>query len=507
MSIDPTKQENTRLLQHVHPESWISPSTQEHYNLVIIGAGTAGLVTAAIAAAVGAKVALIEKNLMGGDCLNVGCVPSKGILRAAQAWASVSKLADFGVTIPNNVEYDFSRAMQRMRQIRADISAHDSAKRFSELGVDVFFGTARFDGPGRVKFADTVLRYKKAAICTGARASAPPIPGLSEIDYLTNESVFELDTLPKRLAIIGAGPIGCELAQAFARFGSQVTLLEMEPRVLPREDPDAASLIAQSLVSDGVQLLCNAHIESAGTDVNSKTLTVVHQGASTTLPFDQILIGAGRRPNIENLGLDSVGVKTDRSGVVVDRRLRTSSRDIYAAGDVCFPFKFTHTADAMAQILIQNALFPHPFGLGAAKTSDLIIPWCTYTSPEVAHVGLYEHEAIERGISIETHRVDMADVDRAIVGGATVGFAKLHLRQGSDEILGATIVAENAGELVSHITLLMNAGAGAKIIAKTIFPYPTQAEIHKKTVNAWRKAHFSARTRGLLQRWFAWIRG
>ena len=507
----PDDEFDRRLAANVHPPEWENPTPDGRYNLVVIGAGTAGLVTAAVAAGIGAKVALIERHLMGGDCLNVGCVPSKGVIRAARVWASARDGAGFGLTFPGGVERDFGAAMARMRRLRAAISHVDSAERFRSLGVDVFIGEGRFGGPDTVRVGDAALRFARAAVCTGARAAAPPIPGLAEAGYLTNETVFRLTALPRRLAVIGAGPIGCELAQAFARFGSEVTLFEQTSHILPREDPDAAAVVQARMAHDGVRFAFDTTVEgvdgaSAVGPGGGKRIRHTVGGESREVTVDEILVGVGRAPNVEGLGLEEAGVSCDRTGVQVDARLRTTNRRIYAAGDICFPFKFTHTADAMAQIVIQNALFPHPFGLGMASTESLNIPWCTYTEPEIAHVGMYEADARKKGIEVETFTQPLADVDRAVLDGEDAGFARVHVRKGTDRILGATIVAADAGNLISEVSVAMKAGAGLGTIGATIHPYPTQAEALRKAANQMRKARFTDRQKAVLTRLFAWRR-
>lgn len=506
----PDDAHNQQLVANVHPSDWVNPEPAGRYNIVVIGAGTAGLITAVIAAGLGAKVALIEKHLMGGDCLNVGCVPSKGVIRAARAWADLRRAEEFGVHIPAGVTYDFGAAMARMRKLRAKISRNDSAQRYRNLGVDVFIGTARFAGADTVVVegpaGNRTLDFTKAAICTGARAAAPPIPGLTEAGYLTNETVFSLTELPPRLGVIGAGPVGCELAQAFARFGSRVCLIEAQHGILPKEDRDAAQIVEQQLVKDGVHLLCCGQDLTISRADGGKRLTVDSHGRRHEVTVDEILVGVGRTPNVEGLGLDAVGVEFDKAGIKVNGRLQTSNPRIFAAGDVCSRYKFTHAADAMAQIVIQNALFPHPFGLGYATVDSLIMPWCTFTEPEVAHVGMYEQDAKDKGIEVETYTFKLDEVDRAILDGEDEGFARVHIQKGSDTILGATIVAAHAGEMIGEFSVLMKAGVGAKAIAGTIHPYPTQAEVNKKVVNLWRKAHFTQATRNRLIKLFAWMR-
>jgi pyruvate/2-oxoglutarate dehydrogenase complex dihydrolipoamide dehydrogenase (E3) component len=506
----PNDEHNRTLVGNVHPSNWVNPEPAGRYNIVVIGAGTAGLITAVIAASLGATVALIEKHLMGGDCLNVGCVPSKGIIRAARAWADLRNAEAFGLHIPPGVKYDFGAVMARMRKLRAQISHNDSAHRYKQLGVDVYIGSGRFTGADTIQVEGPsgirTLTFARAAVCTGARAAAPPTPGLKEAGYLTNETVFSLTELPPRIAVIGAGPIGCELAQSFARFGSQVSLIETAHGILPNEDRDAANIVEQQMLRDGVKLLC------CGKDVKvqkveaCKRLTVESHGQQYDVTVDEILVGVGRTPNVEGIGLEAVGVEYDKHGVTVNDRLQTTNPRIFAAGDICSRYKFTHAADAMAQIVIQNALFPHPLGIGYASVESLIMPWCTFTEPEVAHVGMNEKEAKEKGIEVETYTYKLNEVDRAILDGEDEGFARIHIQKGTDKIVGATIVAAHAGDMISEFSVAMKAGAGAKTIAATIHPYPTQAEVNKKVVNLWRKAHFTPQTKNWLMKLFAWMR-
>ncbi len=493
----PLDEHNRLLVSHVHPSDWVNPTPSGRYNMVVVGAGTAGLVTAVGAAGLGAKVALIERNLMGGDCLNVGCVPSKALIRAAHAMAEVRDAAEFGIEIPGGIKFDFGKMMERMRRLRAGISHHDSAARFTELGVDVYIGNATFTGRNTVEVEGATLEFSKACIATGARAARLPIPGLWDVGALTNESVFSLTELPPRLAVIGAGPIGVELAQSFARFGSEVTILENQRGILGREDRDAATIIEQSLIRDGVHLNCCQNTVNVRKDGQEKVIELegTEGGPRSELRVDEILVGVGRAPNVDNLGLETAGVKYDKRGVEVDDFLRTSNSDIYAAGDVCFAYKFTHTADALARIVIGNALF---FGRG--RTSALTIPWCTYTDPEIAHVGLYEHDADKKGIAIDSYKVDMSTVDRAILESETDGFVKIHCKKGSDEILGATIVARHAGEMISEITTAMIGGVGLASIAKTIHPYPTQAEAIKKAADAYNRTRLTPFVKNLFDK-------
>ena len=506
----PNDEHNRTLVSNVHPSNWVNPEPAGRYNIVVIGAGTAGLITSVVAASLGAKVALVEKHLMGGDCLNVGCVPSKGIIRAARAWADVRNAEEFGLHIPPGVKYDFGAVMERMRKLRAQISHNDSVQRYTKLGVDVYIGNGRFIGNDTIQVegpaGHRTLTFAKAAVCTGARASVPPTPGLKEAGYLTNETVFSLTELPQRIGVIGAGPIGCELAQSFARFGSQVYLIETQHGILPKEDRDAAEIVEQRMLRDGVKLLCCAKDVKITKTGTGKRLTIDSHGQQYDVALEEVFVGVGRTPNVETIGLEAVGIEYDGNGIKVNERLQTTNPRVFAAGDVCSRYKFTHAADAMAQIVIQNALFPHPLGLGYASVESLIMPWCTFTEPEVAHVGMYEREAKEKDIELETYTYKLGEVDRAVLDGEDEGFARIHIQKGTDKIVGVTIVATHAGEMISEFSVAMKAGAGAKTIAGTIHPYPTQAEANKKVVNLWRKAHFTQRTKNLLMKWFVWMR-
>jgi len=502
-AIAPDTPENRTLRENVRPSDWVNPQPAGCYNLVVIGAGTAGLVCAAGAAGLGARVALVERHLMGGDCLNYGCVPSKAMIRAARALFDARTGAPFGIRGGGEGGFDFGAAMERMRRLRSSLSSHDSARRFrDELGVDVFIGEGRFIAHDRVMVDGRELSFRKAAICTGGRAAAPPIPGLAEAGYLTNETVFSLTELPPRLAVIGAGPIGCELAQTFSRFGSRVTLIEAAPRIMGREDRDAADILHKSLLSDGIDVLTGVKILGVALRGADKVLRLERDGAETEVTADAILVGVGRAANVEGLGLEAAGVAHGPGGIVISDTLQTSNPRIYAAGDCCFPFKFTHTADALARILIANALF-----MGRQKASSLTIPWCTYTDPEIAHVGLYDRDAQEKGLPVVTLTVPLAEVDRAVLDGETDGFARVHLRAGTDRIIGATIVARHAGEMINEFSLAITNGLGLGAIARTIHPYPTQAEAIKKLADAHNRTRLTPFLKRVLGGWLRWRRG
>jgi pyruvate/2-oxoglutarate dehydrogenase complex dihydrolipoamide dehydrogenase (E3) component len=476
------------LLGNVHPADWQNPAPSGRYNLVVIGAGTAGLVTAAGAAGLGARVALVERSLMGGDCLNYGCVPSKAILSAARSAAKARSAPALGIhTGP--VSADFSAVMARMRRLRAGISRHDSAARFTDLGVDVFIGDATFEDGSTVVVDDQRLVFSKAVIATGARAAAPNVEGLDTVDYLTNETIFSLTACPASMTIIGSGPIGCEMAQAFQRLGSRVTLIEKSDHVLPREDADAAALVQEALVRDGVQLVFQAKVTRAEASGDGKTIHVETPDGPQVFTADTVLVAAGRAPNVEGLGLEKAGVSYDlRTGIQVDDTLRTSNKRIYAAGDVCMAHKFTHAADFAARTVIRNTLFPF---LPKSKLSALVIPWCTYTDPEVARVGLSEGAAREGGIEVDTYKVALADVDRAVLEGETEGFAKVICARGKDRILGATLVGSHAGESIGELVVAMRQGIGLGALANVIHPYPTQAEAIRKAGDVFNKTRLT----------------
>ncbi len=500
-TLSPFDEHNRRLQANVHPPDWVNPTPDGRYNLAIVGAGTAGLVMAAGAAGLGAKVALVERELMGGDCLNVGCVPSKALLRAARAVADVKDAGRFGVRIEGEVHADFPDAMARMRALRADISPHDSARRFRDLGVDVYLGTARFTGPDRLEVDGRTILFRRAAIATGARPSLPGIPGLADAGALTNETVFSLTALPRRLAVIGGGPIGCELAQAFARFGAEVTLLAGGRGLLARDEREAAALVAQALRRDGVEILDDARAVRVDREGESRVVAI-QGGPSPALRVDAVLVAAGRTPNVEQLGLEAAGVAYDtRAGVRVDDRLRTTNPAIYAAGDVCSAAKFTHLSDAHARIVLRNALF-----FGRARASALIVPHCTYTDPEVAGVGVTTEAAARRGLEIQTHRIGLEAVDRAVLDGETEGFALVHVARKGGRIMGATIVARHAGDLIAEVTAVMRAGGGIGELADTIHAYPTQAEVIRKAADAWNRTRLTPFVKQLLGRLLAWQR-
>jgi len=501
MSTAATNEFDRDLADTTAPAHWQNPRPDGRYNLVVLGGGPAGLVAAAGAAGLGAKVALIEKQRLGGDCLHYGCVPSKALLRSAKLVGEIGQAEEFGLRIPGPVQVDFPAVMQRLRRLRASIGHHDAAERFRSLGIDVFFGEPCFTGSDCVTVAGQTLMFARALIATGARPAVPTIPGLDKAAYLTNENIFDVQELPSRLLVLGAGPIGCELAQAFRRFGSAVSVIDLLPQILPKDDPAAAAVVRQQLERDGVQLHLGVkplRAEQHGTD---KRLVLDVAGREVSLTGDALLVATGRKANVENLDLERAGIAFSPAGVQVNDFLQTTNPNVYAAGDVCSALKFTHAADAQARLVLRNALF-----FGRARVSRLVIPWATYTSPEVAHVGLTAAEAEQQGIPVQTFRVDLNTLDRGILDGVTAGFAAVHVRQGKDRIVGATVVAAHAGDLVGEIALAMTAGLGLSALAGTIQPYPTQGEVWKKLGDAYMKTRLTSRAAGVLRTLLRWRR-
>jgi pyruvate/2-oxoglutarate dehydrogenase complex dihydrolipoamide dehydrogenase (E3) component len=468
-------------MENARPAPWRNPKPAGRYHLVVIGGGPAGLVAARVAASMGAKVALVERALLGGGCLNVGCIPSKAIIRTARLYTEMRNAEHYGAQVPADIRVDFPAVMQRMRRITARVSRFDSAQRLSAAGVDVFLGEAHFTASDALTVDGIKLRFRKALVATGARPDTPSIPGLVEAGYLTNENVFDLTELPRRLLVIGGGPLGCELAQAFCRFGARTSIAQSLPLFLPKEERDAAQLLSDSFARDGIDVRLNTEAVKVRMEGDRKVVDLISDGYQSTVTVDAILTGTGRLPNVERLNVDAAGIDCDATtGIRIDDFLRTSNPRVYAAGDACLEHKFTHTADASARIAVHNAL-----ALGHRRLSALTIPWCTYTDPEIAHVGLYVREARDRDIPVRTFTIPMHEVHRAIADGEETGFVKIHLKERSDRILGATIVARHAGEMINEITLAIVARIGFKTLARVIHAYPTQAEGIKKAADAY----------------------
>eukprot|EP01083_Nonionella_stella_P070125 187448_1 len=509
--ITPMDEYNQTLLDNVHPLKWVPPKPQTNYNLIAIGAGAAGLVSAAATAGLGGKVAIIEEHMFGGDCLNFGCVPSKAILRSAKvAYDAILRGKEFGLEVDGNIKMNFGVVMERVRRIRSVISSHDACERFSKIyDMDVYIGHATFEGTDTIRVGDNVLKFARCVIATGAKASVPPIKGLNDVQYLTNQTIWNLTELPPRLGVIGSGPIGCELAQAFALLGSKVTVLNRSPRVLGKEDVEAADIVKNSMAKCGVQFVTGLKFVEVQyvdpkigfksgikvtVDLNEKVIVDLNE----TFEFDHVLIATGRKPNVKGLNLEIAKVKYDgRKGIEVNDFLQTSNSSIYACGDCCTRFQFTHMADAMARIVVRNAMF-----FGRSKVSDLIIPWVTYTFPEVAHVGLYETDLKQRNIDFDVIKIDLAENDRTICEGddGDGGFVKVLLKKGSDMIVGATIVSTNAGDQINEFTLSIQANIGLSTIAAVIHPYPTVGEGVKHAGDAFNRTRLTPLTKTLLRK-------
>lgn len=502
VGISPLDDYNARLLDNVHPKQWVDPQPKSSYNLVVIGGGAGGLISAAGAAGVGGRVALVESHLLGGDCLNVGCVPSKALLRCAKAAAAVRGAGNYGITIDGEISVDFGAVMERMRRLRSRISPADSAQRYSDqLGVDVFMGRGTFTGKNSLEVNGATLNFAKAVIATGGTAAIPNIPGLADAPYLTNSSIFNLTRRPRRLGVIGAGPIGLELAQALQRLGSQVTVFSRSEQIMPKEDPDAADSIKQSMQNDGVAFSFNSNYSRVEGKHGEDGIRLVldDNGEEKVFVFDELLVATGRKPAVGNMGLEEAGVDFDvRKGITVNDNLQTTNPDIFAVGDVASRYQFTHMADFMARLVIKNALF-----FGRDKVSDLLVPWATYTDPEVAHVGLYEKDLEERGIAYTTFQRDFAEVDRAIVDGEEQGFVKIHVARGKGRILGATIVGSHAGDMISEISVAMQAGMSLGQLAGVIHPYPTLAEAIRQCGDAYNRERLTPTVKAIFHKLMA----
>jgi pyruvate/2-oxoglutarate dehydrogenase complex dihydrolipoamide dehydrogenase (E3) component len=482
---------------NVHPVEWSNPTPASCYQLVIVGGGSAGLAAAQTAAALGAKVALVERHLLGGTCLNTGCLPSKAIIRTSRLYAEMRDANRYGVQVPDDIRVDFSAVMERVRRLRSHISGGDSVRNLVAAGVDVFFGNVQFSGADTLKVNGDELCFRKALIATGARPHIPSIPGLREAGFLTNANVFNLTELPPRLLVIGGGPLGCELAQAFSRLGARVTIVQDMPLFLDREERDAAQILSDAFARDGIEVRLNTQAVAVRVENGEKLVDLLSDDYHNTIAVDAILAGTGRVPNVEGLNLEAAGVDyAAGDGVRVDDFLCTSNPRIYAAGDICLEHQYTDTATASARIAVQNALFR-----GRERMSDLVIPWCTYTDPEIAHVGLYVREANQRGIPVKTFTIPMHEIDRAVTDSEDGGFVKVHVRERTDQILGATIVARHAGDMINEITLAMVAGIGLRTLSRVIHAYPTQAEAIRCAADAYNRTRLTPRIRARLRRW------
>jgi pyruvate/2-oxoglutarate dehydrogenase complex dihydrolipoamide dehydrogenase (E3) component len=482
-----------RLLSLVRPDGWRNPVPAALYDLVVIGGGTAGLVSAVGAAGLGARVALVERALLGGDCLNTGCVPSKTLLRAARAVREARQASGSGVSMTPHV--DFAAVMAAVRARRADLARHDAVTRLAASGVDVFFGDASFADVRTVTVGGHPLRFRRAVIATGGRPRIPSLPGLEPAGFLTTDTVFGLAEQPRTMLVVGGGPVGCELSQAFALLGTAVTLVEAGPRLLPREDAEASEILQRQLAEDGVRIVTGMTLRDIVTRPGAGCVTARFDDGS--IDADTVLIATGRSPGLEGLNLEAAGVVHDGRGVGVDEWLRTSNRRIYAAGDACSRFNFTHAADAMARIVVQNAFFPR-----RRRVSALVIPWSIFTFPEVAHVGLSPVDSVKSGAEPVT--VPLADVDRAVIDDDGEGFVRIHHVRG--RIVAATIVSPRAGELIGYVASMMRRRAALSELSAEVFPYPTLTDALRKAGDAYRRTQLTPRIRRLLEHYFSLTR-
>ncbi len=477
---------------------------KKDYNIIVIGAGSAGLVSAYIGSIVNAKVALIEKHKMGGDCLNTGCVPSKALIRTGKILSYIKRSQDFGLKSAQ-VDFQFPDVMERVHNVIKKVEPHDSIERYTQLGVDCITGSAKILSPHEVQVDGKTLTTKNIIIATGARPAVPPIPGLDQVDYLTTDTIWDLRELPKKLVVMGGGPIGCELAQCFARLGSEVTLVEMLPDILIREDEEASHMVRQKFIAEGVDVRINSKCKEVVVQDGKNFMLVEKEGTTDRVEFDQLLVAVGRAANAKGFGLEDIGVKLGPRGTVeVDSYLRTTTQiNIFACGDVAGPFQFTHTAAHQAWYCAVNALFS-PFK--KFKVDYSVIPWATFTDPEVARVGLNEKDAKEQGIPYEVATYGIDDLDRAIADSEDKGYVKVLTPPGKDKILGVTIVGYHAGDLITEFVLAMKHGLGLNQILGTIHIYPTMAEANKYAAGIWKKDHAPTGLLNFIRKFHAWRR-
>jgi len=460
-----------KLVENVFPANWKNPKAGQTYDLLVIGGGPGGMTAATIAREQQATVALVEKEHMGGECLSYGCIPSKALLRSSRLAADVRNGANFGIEIPNNWKVDFGAVMQRVHRLQSTLAPHDSPEHFKGLGIDLFLGQARFLGPNQVEVGGQTITFKKAIIATGTEPVPLKIPGLTESDYLTNQTIFQLSTLPKRFGVIGGGPISCELAQAFLQFGSEVTLITDSTHLLPRDDLMATERLKKVFEDEGMKIFFQSHVERVEKKGKEKTLYLNQPNQSITV--DEILVAIGRAPAVMGLDLEKAGISYHtHQGISTNEFLQTTNPNVYAVGDVTSRYKFTHMSQELASLAVTNALKGH-----TKKNSSLNVPWCTFTEPEVAHIGLSEQEAKEKGIATESVIIELSNIDRAIVDEETTGFMKLIVKENSHHIIGADLMASHAGDMISEISVAMASDQGLLALSQAIHPFPTQAQI------------------------------
>lgn len=501
MDLEPLDSHNKSLLERVHPSDWKTKPRPGGYDFVAIGGGTAALVATGGAAMLGARVALIEKEFMGGDCLMSGCVPSKSLLHAAKL-AHQTRLAGESGIQTGEVSVDFAKVMETLRSTRSNISHDDAAEAVAARGIDVLFGHARFVSPTTLELNGETISFKRAIICTGSRPRMPDIPGLAEADPLTNETLFNLTELPRRIAVLGGGPIGCEMAQALGRLGAEVTVLNRSPQLLPKDDPAAGEVVRQAFERDGIAVWSEAELQRVELTEQGQKLAVRVGDESRPLAVDRIFVAIGRIPNVESLALEAAGVDYDEKGVAIDDYQQTSNKRIYAAGDVANKLKFTHSAYAYAEYATMNALAP----LKLFKAAKRVIPWCTYVDPEVAHVGLSYQELMEREGDWDCYMAEVSENDRAKVELQTDGFVKLYTKRRKGKLIAATVVGANAGELISELSLAITAGKGLDAIGSTVHPYPTRSESIRKAADQYMFGKITTTVQKLAQFWFKRMR-
>jgi pyruvate/2-oxoglutarate dehydrogenase complex dihydrolipoamide dehydrogenase (E3) component len=467
-----------KLTQNVFPSNWKNPKPSEIYDLVVIGGGPGGLTAASIARDLHAKVAIVEKNHLGGECLSAGCIPSKALIRCSRLAAEIHEASKYGIEVPPGWKVDFGAVMRHVHQLQATLSPHDAASHFQKLGIDIFLGAGHFISPSQLEVGGQVINFKKAIVVTGTQPIPLSVSGIEPSDYLTNQNIFTLSSLPRRLVTIGGGPINCELSQAFCRLGSQVTLITRGDTLLSKDESMATERLQKVIEMEGVRIVKNSQVRQI--EKRGEEKIVYLNNSSEGIVADAILVGIGRIPAVEDLSLEKGSVAYDlKKGITTNDYLQTSNPNVYAAGDVCSPYKFTHISTELSKMAVLNALNGNHL-----NKNNLIIPWCTYTDPEIAHTGLTEKEAREKGISVEIAIVELSDNDRALLDGETIGFAKLLVKAGSDQIVGATLMTGHAGEMISEITVAMASDKGLFELAQSIHPFPTQAEVFRRAAQA-----------------------